>query len=133
MIHETSQIASGGLRIDNSLLRRVLTENDPPRIDATVHNSMTWRWWWAELFPKSYTGFPIPRPHFFRRRRIQARANSRNQALTPRIHASVIERTKLASLNYAPANLPKTYTIEPHISLLDNVDSEPDSPQDLEQ
>jgi uncharacterized protein (DUF2235 family) len=101
MLDEAKQ---AGLLTDPESEQRVLTRMPPPAKPwaEPLHESLTWAWWPAELFPKlrynKRLGRRLPSLGLGRRRRIEPGAL---------LHRSVMQR--MASVpGYAPANLPRT-------------------------
>jgi uncharacterized protein (DUF2235 family) len=92
-----------GLVTDPERERHVLTRTAPPEQPwaEPQHESLTWKWWPAEFFPKlrysKQTGRRLPSLGLGRRRTIDAAAQ---------LHRSVgLRRASLK--NYAPPNLPR--------------------------
>jgi uncharacterized protein (DUF2235 family) len=96
-----------GLLTDPEQERRVLTRTPAPEKPwaEPLHESLTWQWWLAELFPKlrynQRIGRRLPSLGLGRRRRIEPGAG---------LHSSV--RLRMESIaGYAPANLPHARSI----------------------
>jgi uncharacterized protein (DUF2235 family) len=101
MLDEAKQ---AGMLTDPEQERRVLTRATPPEKPwaEPQHESLTWHWWPAELFPKlrynKRIGRRLPSLGLGRRRHIEPGA---------RLHRSVMQRMESVT-GYAPANLPQT-------------------------
>ena len=97
-----------GLLTDPELEQRVLSRVPPPEKPwaEPQHESLTWKWWPAELFPKlrykKALGRRLPSLGLGRRRRIEPGAA---------LHRSVMQRMQDVA-TYAPPNLPRTRLIQ---------------------
>ena len=90
-----------GLLIDTRKVRRVLhkTRIKRPAWANQKHESLTWKWWLAEFFPKLLwirAGVYRPRIGFFRPRTIPEGAL---------LHRSALRRIRRPQLQYRPKNL----------------------------
>ena len=96
-----------GLLTDPERERKVLTRTAPPQQPwaEPQHESLTWKWWPAELFPKlrynKQIGRRLPSLGLGRRRRIEPGAQ---------LHRSVAQRMAGVA-GYAPANLPRADSV----------------------
>lgn len=90
-----------GLNVDEQALKRVLNRVPIPKRPwaEPQHESLTWRWWPAEFFPKmrwdESRGRTRPRLGLGRRRSIPADAQ---------LHESVLRRVRDARPHYLPSN-----------------------------
>jgi uncharacterized protein (DUF2235 family) len=96
-----------GLLTDPEQERRVLTRTAPPEKPwaEPQHESLTWGWWLAELFPKMRYNKRV-------RRRLPSLGLGRRRRIEPGavLHRSVMLR-KESVAGYAPANLPPTASV----------------------
>ena len=91
-----------GLLIRSSKVRELLKKTPvplPPWANQQ-HESLDWKWWLAEFFPKTRKcpncRIPWPYINFFRHRSVQEGAE---------LHRSVLRRLRRPGLNYQPPNL----------------------------
>lgn len=88
----------GGLLVDQGRLHDVLHRTEPsptPWLDAQ-HESLTWKWWTAEFFPKTPgLGWRIPRINFGRYRQIRSGAT---------LDQTTLLRIRDHNAGYAPPN-----------------------------
>jgi uncharacterized protein (DUF2235 family) len=97
-----------GLLMDEAKVSQVLGDTDTsyvkPNADATMHESLTWKWWAAEFVPKPHWNWDTqterPRPNLFRRRTIPVGAS---------VHQSAIDRKGGYS-----SRLPQGVEVEPY-------------------
>jgi uncharacterized protein (DUF2235 family) len=96
-----------GMLTDPEQERRVLTRATPPEKPwaEPQHESLTWHWWPAELFPKvrynKRIGRRLPSLGLGRRRHLEPGAL---------LHRSVMQRMESVA-GYAPANLPQPRSV----------------------
>jgi uncharacterized protein (DUF2235 family) len=106
MLDEAKQ---AGLLIDREREQRVLSRVPAPEKPwaEPLHESLTWLWWLAELFPKlrynKRLGRRLPSIGLGRRRRIEPDA---------RLHRSVMQRMESVK-GYVPRNVPPECRITP--------------------
>src|SRR5262249_27754016 len=112
------EAVGSGLLVDDAVAEAILGGDlayAKPRSNALMHNSLTFRWWLGEFWPK-WTQRRVsdageeparfkgrPRLNLFRRRSI---------GNTAWIHQSVLDRIA-ADPSYNPSNLPKSPNVEP--------------------
>ncbi|MCF3649051.1 T6SS phospholipase effector Tle1-like catalytic domain-containing protein [Synoicihabitans lomoniglobus] len=91
-----------GLRVRTKAVRQTLKRTPIPQPGWAnrPHDSLTWRWWWAEVFPKL-------RWHATSRRNLPHvnLGRCRHLAAGTLLHASVLRRLRRTDLNYTPANV----------------------------
>ncbi len=100
------------LIIDKAAAKKILNEPVSPDHTAKQHNSLKWFWWPAELWPKLYAD---AKKNYKKRPRLNL-GRRRSMPENSVLHESVLKRIDELP-RYRPANLPKTYTIEPAIPL----------------
>jgi uncharacterized protein (DUF2235 family) len=96
------QAIDAGLRVDPELLKQVLQRTAPPDKPwaEAQHESLTWKWWPAEYFPKLrwYERFRRRLPH------LGLVGRRRKMDKTCRLHPSVALRERDAVPKYRPSN-----------------------------
>ncbi|WP_442509399.1 DUF2235 domain-containing protein [Novipirellula sp. SH528] len=103
----------GGVLLDDSRVKRVLVEGSGPSNAGPIHRSLTWKWWWAEFFPKQSYPSPVPLPHLFRRRKPTTRCLDKSDVRNCRVHESTVRRNSDTQVNYKPSNWPAEFEVEP--------------------
>jgi hypothetical protein len=116
MMVQARDVEGGDILFNPSRVMRLFKGDHGPNHAAVIHQSMTWKWWPAELFPKQRFGSPLPLPHLFRKRYLVARTAGNRSMPKCRLHQSVIRRLEEKGLDYAPRNLPREFDIEPEVA-----------------
>ena len=115
MMVESRDVRGGGVLFHPARVRRILDADVKPNHRAPIHQSLTWKWWPAEFFPKQKFGSRLPMPHLFRRRDLVVRHTGDFFVPKCRLHQSVLDRMGDETLGYLPRNLPSSFEIEPDV------------------
>lgn len=94
------EATNAGLQVDDNARRTVLANPPTEPWAEQINQSLTWKWYISEAWPKfRYQRF-LPGPNFGRRRSIRSGS---------RVYRTALQRIRDAKLNYAPDNLPTEF------------------------
>ena len=113
MLVQARDVEGGGVLFDDDRIQKIVYGDIKPNHTAKLHNSLTWKWWLCEFFPKERFASQIPMPNLFRRRTMTAIVPDNEPVQNCVIHESAVRRK--AELEYNPTNWPDEFDVEPWV------------------
>lgn len=119
MMVESRKVNGGGVLFNEPHVRKLLKPSSQPWYAGPIHESLTWKWFLAEFFPKENSLTRIPSPHLFRKRYLIVRPSDRSPAPKLRVHKTALLRMEDRSTKYSPKNLPADFDVEQEVGFFD--------------